>query len=100
MPIVNPIHYMATSEKQLLSELVERIQASMLSEKARNLWYNAIIRAHPIAWEVALFVLKDSPSKLEYVTELLMKKAQAIKVNDQNLWDEILKEERVALNAA
>ena len=91
---------MAISEKQLLSELVERIQASTLSEKAQNLWYNAIVRAHPIAWEVALFVLKDSPEKLGYITQLLMEKAQAIKGRDQQLWDEILKEEKVALSAS
>ena len=91
---------MASSQKQLISELVEMIQTSPLSDGDKNLWYNAIIRTHPIAWDTMLFALKDSPVTLEQATQLFAKKAQAIKTRNQPLWDEILKEEKEVLSAS
>ena len=75
-------------------ELKTIIFNSSLSNKQKENWYNFI---HTIIEQDAILILKtiqEDETTLNFLTENLEKKLNALKTGDKNAWKNIVKEEK------
>ncbi|MBI3335509.1 MAG: hypothetical protein HY001_03360 [Candidatus Portnoybacteria bacterium] len=84
-------------DQDFIGELKTFIQNSSLSDDDKNFWVEALKNAAP---EVAISILsyfQDFPDKIQWATDMLKRKVEAIKSKDENAWNQILTEEEAEL---
>lgn len=84
-------------EQNSLYELTALIERSSLLQEEKALWANAIPHIGENVAQDILTYLREYPKKISWATELLKKKTEAIKNNDDAAWNNILAEEEVEL---
>jgi len=90
------------------TEFREIIKNSSLSEEEKNFWFNTLDRLERIndaetqqavsqALENVLLYLREEPTALRQLTELLQKKMGALEQKDDSLWQKAVEQEKGVL---
>jgi len=84
-------------DENFSEELEEYITKSSLSEEDRRLWVAMLKKAAP---EVAFSILsyfQEFPDKMQWATDILKRKIEAMKTRNKAAWSQILAEEEQEL---
>lgn len=85
-------------DENFSEEIEEYITNASLSEEDRRLWLSMLKKAAP---EVAFSILsyfQEFPDKIQWATDMLKRKIQAMKTKNKAAWTKILAEEEQELS--
>lgn len=78
-------------------EIKRLINESLLSEKEKLLWFNALQNCPREIASAVLDYFSEFPEKLIWLTDILKRKVEAAKNKDKDSWNKILAEEETEL---
>lgn len=85
--------------QNIIQRLSEHIMNSSLSQEDKLVWANGIERLDEKTAQDILSYLEELPEDIQWATEMLKRKVEALKNNDISAWNQILTEERIKLES-
>ncbi|MBI4087041.1 hypothetical protein HY416_03640 [Candidatus Kaiserbacteria bacterium] len=86
-----------TADANLIEKLAQRLEASSLSDDDKAFWTYMLAYATPDMAFSMLTYMEEFPEKVQWASDILKRKLDALDTKDSAAWQDILADEDAAL---